>query len=107
MVVVRTLLELPSDIFGDILFDLRLGFGGGEVVSKEIFVECEDALDFDAEGDLECGVDHLDGALVCGCKVATLKCWDVFWASGDCVCRHPGTLSTSLKYECNLRRERA
>lgn len=30
---------------------------------EEGFVEGEDALDFDAEGDLECGIDHLDGVL--------------------------------------------
>lgn len=73
---------------------------------EEGFVEGEDALDFDAEGDLKSGIDHLDGGL-CGCKNALLRCWYRSWASGDDVCRHPETLSASLKYECNLRRERA
>ena len=57
------LVELPSDILGDILYDLRISLSGGQVVSKEGLMEGEDALDFDAEGDLERGVDHFDGVL--------------------------------------------
>lgn len=63
MVVMGTLFELASDILGDIFYDLRSGLGGGQVVLKEGLVEGEDALDFDAEGDLKCGVDHFDGVL--------------------------------------------
>lgn len=37
---------------------------------EEGFVEGEDALDFDAEGDLKSGIDHLDGV----CVDARMRC---------------------------------
>ena len=57
------LVELASDIVGDVFDDLGVCLGGGELFVEETFVEGEDAFDFDAEGDFECGVDHLDGVL--------------------------------------------
>ena len=63
-VMLGDLVELLPDIVRDDLDDLGVGFCGIELVAKECLVEGEDALDFDAEGDLEGGVDHLDG--VCG-----------------------------------------
>ena len=62
-VVLRDLAELSADVVGDIFYDLGLGFGGGQVVPQDGLVEGEDALDFDAEGDLEGRVDHFGGFL--------------------------------------------
>lgn len=55
------LVELSTDILGNGLDNLAVGFDGGKVSTEEALVEGEDALDFDAEGDLEGGVDHVDG----------------------------------------------
>lgn len=57
------LVELSSNILGDVFDDLGVGFGAGKVVTEEGLVEGEDAFHFDAEGDLEGGVDHVDGVL--------------------------------------------
>ena len=62
-VVSGDLVELSSDIFGNVFYDLRVGSSGGQVVFEEGLMEGEDAFDFDAEGDLEGGVDHSDGVL--------------------------------------------
>lgn len=57
------LVELAADIVGDVFDDLGVRFGGGEVIAQDGLVEGEDAFDFDAEGELEGGVDHFDGFL--------------------------------------------
>ena len=57
------LVELAADVVGDVFYDLGVGFGGGQVVPQDGLVEGEDAFDFDAEGELEGGVDHFDGVL--------------------------------------------
>ena len=65
-VVLGDLVELPADIVGDVFDVLGVGFGGGggQVVPQEGLVEGEDAFDFDAEGELEGGVDHFDGGVL-------------------------------------------
>ena len=55
------LVELSTDFLRDLFDDVGVGFGGGKVVAQERLVEGEDTFDFDAEGDLERGVDHVDG----------------------------------------------
>ena len=62
-IVLRDLVKLSSDILGDVFDDLGVAFGLGKMVTEEAFVEGEVAFDFDAEGDLECGVDHVGGVL--------------------------------------------
>lgn len=63
-VVLGDLVELSTDVVGDVFDDLGVGVGVGKVVAQEGLVEGEDAFDFDAEGDLEGGVDHVDGFFV-------------------------------------------
>ena len=62
-VVLGDLVELAADVVGDVFYDLGVGLGGGggQVVLQEVLVEGEDAFDFDAEGELEGGVDHFGG----------------------------------------------
>ena len=62
-VVLGDLVELSPDVVGDVFDDFGVGGGGGEVFVEKSLVEGEDAFDFDAEGHLEGGVDHVDGAL--------------------------------------------
>ena len=57
------LVELSSDILGNVFYDLRVGSSVGQVVFEECLMEGEDAFDFDTESDLEGGVDHSDGVL--------------------------------------------
>ena len=57
-VVLGDLVELAADGVGDVFYDFGGGGGAGEVVAEEGLVEGEDAFDFDAEGELEGGVDH-------------------------------------------------
>ena len=59
----RHLVELSSNILGNVFDDLGVDLGGGEVVAEEALVEGEDAFDFDPEGDFEGGVDHVGGVL--------------------------------------------
>ena len=54
-VVLGDLVQLSSDGLGDVFDDRGMGFKAGEVG----LVEGEDAFDFDAEGYLVGGVDHL------------------------------------------------
>lgn len=61
--MLRDLVELSSDILGDVFNDFGVVFGIEKVVAKEALVEGEGAFDFDAEGDLEGGVDHVGGVL--------------------------------------------
>lgn len=63
-IVLGDLVELAADVLRDVFDDFGVGFGGGEVVAEESLVEGEDAFDFDAEGDLEGGVDHVGGVLL-------------------------------------------
>ena len=60
-IMLRDLAELPAGVVRDVFYDLGVGLGGGEVLLEECFVEGEDAFDFDAEGNREGGVDHVDG----------------------------------------------
>lgn len=59
-VVLGDLVQLSSDGLGDVFDDRRIGFSAGELVSEVGLVEGEDAFDFDAEGYLVGGVDHLE-----------------------------------------------
>lgn len=45
------LVELPSDISGNVFEDLGVDVVGNEMVAEAPLVEAEDAFDFDAEGD--------------------------------------------------------
>lgn len=63
-IVLGDLAELAADVLRDVFDDVGVGFGGGEVVAEESLVEGEDAFDFDAEGSLEGGVDHVGGVLL-------------------------------------------
>ncbi len=106
-VVWGDLVELLPDVIGDVFDDVGVGLGGGEMIAEELLVEGEDALNFDAEGDLEGGVEHGDGVLWIRehgveVRVHTEGLKD---ESVRLMCRDLGELSASLKHECNLRRE--
>lgn len=60
-VVAGDLVELPSRFVGDVFDDFGVGVRFEEVVAEDGLVKGEDAFDLDAEGDLEGGVDHVDG----------------------------------------------
>ena len=62
-IMLRYLAELLADVVRDVFYDLSFRVGGGKVLVEECLVEGEDALDFDAEGDAEVGVDHVGGVL--------------------------------------------
>ncbi len=62
-VVWGDLVELLPDVVGDVFDDVGVGLGGGEMIAEKLLVESEDAFDFDAEGDLEGGVEHVDGVM--------------------------------------------
>ena len=59
-ILLRDLIQLPSDILGNVFDDLGIRLVGSEMVAEEGLVEGEDAFDFDAKGDLEGRVDHVE-----------------------------------------------
>ena len=65
-IVLGDMVELFADTLRDVFDDLGVAVDVVEVSAEERLVECEDAFDFDAEGDLEGGVDHVDGFLLMG-----------------------------------------
>ena len=58
------MVELFADIVRDVFDDLGVAVDVVEIILEESLVEGEDAFEFDAEGDLEGRVDHVDGVLL-------------------------------------------
>ncbi len=108
------LVELSADVLGDVFDDLGVCFGAGKVVAKERLVEGKDALDFDAIGDLEGGVDHLDGvSWMWRCVIEVLvqvryaqdesaKTWNV---QIEDIYTRPREVLASRPFYCKSRRE--
>lgn len=59
-IVARNLVQLSPDFLGDVFDNFGVGVGSDEVVAEDGLVKGEDALDLDAESDLESGIDHVD-----------------------------------------------
>lgn len=58
------LVELLADTVRDVFDNPGVAVGVIEMSAEERLVEGEDAFDFDPEGDLEGGVDHVGGVLL-------------------------------------------